>query len=211
MFNKDPFVIKPETFELIQQLQAKDFLKDFYLVGGTALALVLGHRNSIDIDLFTQNNFSTLELSEQLSDFSSVSISFDRANTLMCVINDIKTDFIKHNYNLINKPISEEGIIYLSIEDIAAMKLNAIARSGKRLKDFIDIYFLLELFSVSQMLGFYEQKYPQSNKLIALKGLGYFGDIDINIDPPILKKPLEINKIQSRITEGILNSKKIFL
>ena len=57
MLNKDPFIIKPETFNLIQELQSLDILKEFYLVGGTALALKLGHRNSIDIDLFTKNEF----------------------------------------------------------------------------------------------------------------------------------------------------------
>ena len=55
-------------------------------------------------------------------------------------------------------PITEEGITFLSKEDIAAMKLNAIINSGQRLKDFIDIYFLLEHFSIKDMLGFFETK-----------------------------------------------------
>jgi hypothetical protein len=210
MFCKDPFIINPETFSLIQELQRLDFLKEFYLVGGTALALKLGHRNSIDIDLFTQNEFSTQEFVEKLADNKEFFKSFERENTLMCFINSIKTDFIRHNYPLINEPITEEGITYLSLEDIAAMKLNAIAQSGKRLKDFIDIYFLLEHFSINQMLGFYALKYPNSNKLIALRGLEYFGDIDPEIDPPKLKKPLSISKIKERIIEGILHLNKTF-
>jgi len=210
MLYKDPFIINPETFSLIQELQSLDFLKEFYLVGGTALALKLGHRNSIDIDLFTQNEFSTQELVEKISLNKDFFKSFERENTLMCFINSIKTDFIRHNYPFVKSPITEEGITYLSLEDITAMKLNAIAQSGKRLKDFIDIYFLLEHFSVNEMLSFYEIKYPFSNKLIALRGLEYFGDIDLSIDPPILKKPLPLKKIQKRIIDGILHLNKKF-
>jgi hypothetical protein len=58
MLLKDPFIVRPSTFKLIQQLQALPELGEFYLVGGTALALQLGHRNSIDIDLFTKNDFT---------------------------------------------------------------------------------------------------------------------------------------------------------
>jgi hypothetical protein len=210
MLYKDPFIINPTTFSLIQELQSLPFLKDFYLVGGTALALKLGHRNSIDIDLFTQNEFSTREIAEKLSLNRNFFISFERENTLMCYINSIKTDFIRHNYSFVNEPITEEGITYLSMEDIAAMKLNAIAQSGKRIKDFIDVYYLLEHFSVNEMLSFYEIKYPFSNKLIALRGLEYFNDIDLNIDPPILKKPLPLLKIQKRIKDGILHLNKKF-
>lgn len=210
MLIKDTFIIKPETFLLIQELQSLEILKDFYLVGGTALALKLGHRNSIDIDLFTQNEFSTQEIEEEISKKQNYLKTFERKNTLMCFINSIKTDFIRHNYPFVNEPITEEGITYLSLEDICAMKLNAIAQSGKRLKDFIDIYFLLEHYSVNQMLDFYQIKYPFSNKMIALRGLEYFEDIDLNIDPPMLKKPIPLSKIKARIIDGILHLNKKF-
>ena len=210
MLCKDPFIIDPKTFSLIQEIQSLEIFKDFYLVGGTALALKLGHRNSIDIDLFTQNEFSTEEIKAYLSNKNDVIISFERNNTLMCYINSIKSDFIRHNYPFVKNPITEEGITFLSLEDICAMKLNAIVQSGKRLKDFIDIYFLLEHFSINEMLNFYEIKYPNSNKMIALKGLDYFEDIDVNLDPPRLKKPLPLSKIKKRIIEGILHLNKKF-
>lgn len=158
MLYKDPFIIKSETFALIQELQKLDFLKDFYLVGGTALALKLGHRNSIDIDLFTQNEFDENELIQNLKDKFTLNVSFTKKSTIISTINSIKTDFIRHNNPLIREPITEEGITYLSMEDIAAMKLHAIENSGKRLKDFIDIYFLLEHFSLNKMLRFYAIK-----------------------------------------------------
>ena len=168
MLCKDPFIINPKTFSLIQELQSLDFLKDFYLVGGTALALRLGHRNSVDIDLFTQNEFDDNELMESLLQKFDLKLIFNRKNTIICSINGVKTDFIRHHYPLVNNLVQEEGITHLSLEDICAMKLHAIQNSGQRLKDFIDVYFLLEHFSLNQMLGFYEIKYQHSNKLIAL-------------------------------------------
>lgn len=136
--------------------------------------------------------------------------TFNRKNTIIGFINKIKVDFITHPYPLINPPITEEGITLLSKEDIAAMKLNAIANSGQRLKDFIDIYFLLQHFSLKDMLHFFEIKYPNTNPLVALKAVTYFGDIDENIDPPKLVKPLAVKKIKERITNAVINTNKIF-
>ncbi len=210
MLHKDSFIINPQTFKLIQELQSLNFLKDFYLVGGTALALQLGHRNSIDIDLFTQNEFDDVELMENLLETYSLNVIYNRKNTIICSINNIKTDFIRHNYPLINKPITEEEITYLSLEDIAAMKLNAIVNSGKRLKDFIDIYYLLEHFSLNKMLDIYEIKYSHLNIMIALRAINFFDEIDPNIDPPILKNPLELSKIIKRINDALLHGNKTF-
>jgi len=210
MLHKDPFIIKPETVVLIQQLQALPFLKEYYLVGGTALALQLGHRNSIDIDLFTRNDFDPASILNQLQKQFDIQATFTSANTLLSFVNKVKVDFITHNYLLVLPPITEEGITYLSLQDIAAMKLNAISNSGKRLKDFIDIYFLLEHFSLSEMIEFYTIKYPNFNPLIALRAINYFDDIDPNIDPPKLKEKLPLTEIKKRITDSVLHSKKKF-
>jgi hypothetical protein len=210
MLHKEPYIVSSETFLLIQQLQSFTELNDFYLVGGTALALHLGHRNSIDIDLFSKLDFDTEKIVNLLqSEFSFTEI-FLRKNTIIGIINGIKVDFITHPYENIYPPITEEGITFLSKEDIAAMKLNAIVNSGQRLKDFIDIYFLLEYFSVEGMLGFFERKYSNVNTLIALKAISYFDDIDETIDPPKLIKPLPVDKIKKRITEAVKHTHKIF-
>jgi hypothetical protein len=210
MLHKDPFIIAPETFKLIQELQAIPELKEFYLVGGTALALQLGHRNSIDIDLFSANEFEAEFIINLLKLTYSVKATLARKGTLLSVVNNIKTDFVRHNYPLLQPPLSEEGIQFLSTTDIAAMKFHAIIQSGKRLKDFIDIYFLLSRFSMKQMLGFFTAKYTYSNELIALKAVNYFDDIDPNIDPPKLLKPLPLDSITKRIREATMKPDKIF-
>ncbi|MEO8711284.1 MAG: nucleotidyl transferase AbiEii/AbiGii toxin family protein, partial [Parafilimonas sp.] len=142
------------------------------------MALQLGHRNSIDIDLFTQDDLNSKSLGSLLKSKFQVRLDYEGNNTLLSVINNIKVDFIKHPYSFVNPPITEEEISFLSKEDISAMKLNAIINSGQRLKDFIDIYFLLEHFSINDMLRFFEIKYPNTNSLIALKAVSYFDDID---------------------------------
>lgn len=210
MFHKDPFIIAPETFRLIQQLQAITELKEFYLVGGTALALQLGHRNSIDIDLFTKNEFEPDYIINLLQPGYKVTTTLSRKGTLLSVVNNIKTDFIRHNYPLLKTPITEEGITFLSKEDIAGMKFHAIIQSGKRLKDFIDVYFLLQHFSMNQMIEFFTQKYTYSNPMIAMKAINFFGDIDQNLDPPKMLKPLPLKKITDRIQQATQKPDKIF-
>lgn len=210
MLHKDSFIIAPATFNLIQELQSIPELKEFHLVGGTALALQLGHRNSIDIDLFTLQEFDETFIIDNILSNYIVNEIFRRRSTLICLVNNIKTDFIRHNYPLLNPPITEENITFLSMEDIAGMKFHAIIQSGKRLKDFIDIYFLLEYFSMQQMVGFYSSKYPYSNAMIAMKAVNFFDDIDENMDPPKLLKPLPLKKIIDRIKEATLKPEKIF-
>lgn len=212
MLHKDPFIIKPATFQLIQQLQALPELKEFYLVGGTALALQLNHRNSIDIDLFTSNEFENETIINYITshqfDFDA---KFNFKNTIIGFINKVKVDFICHAYPLVLPPITEEGITFLSLQDIAAMKLNAISNSGKRLKDFIDVYFLLQHFSLHEMIEFYTIKYPRFNPLIPLKAINFFDDIDPAIDPPKLRSKLPLSEIKKRIRDSVLHSRKKFI
>ncbi len=210
MLHKDPKIIAEKTFNLIQQLQALAELEGFYLVGGTSLALQMGHRNSIDIDLFSKKDFDENFIMEVIGKKYSFEKKFSRKNTIIGFINNIKVDFISHAYNYVKPPVTEEGITYLSKEDIAAMKLNAISNSGQRLKDFIDVYYLLQYFSVNDMIGFFEIKYPNVNPLIPLKAINYFDDIDESIDPPKLLNPVSIKQIKKRINDAVLHSRKIF-
>jgi Nucleotidyl transferase AbiEii toxin, Type IV TA system len=199
MLHKSSAIIAPETFSLIQELQALPQLSDFFLVGGTALALQLGHRNSIDIDLFARREFEPAEIENLLAGLFTYKTTLARKNTILAVINQIKTDFIRHNYPLLQPLVTEEGITFLSKEDIAAMKLHAIIQSGKRLKDFIDIYFLLQHFNMQQMIEFFTVKYQYSNPMIAMKAVTFFDEIDENADSPKLLKPLPLADIKKRI------------
>lgn len=211
MLHKDPYLIAPETFELIVRLQKEPELDQFYLVGGTSLALQLGHRNSIDIDLFTTSEFENSILIDHLAaEGIKIDIKLNVKNTIIGFLNGIKVDFVRHNYPLINEPITEEGVTMLSLQDIAAMKIHAITNSGKRLKDFVDIYYLLERFCMEELVECYTHKYTNFNPMIALRALSYFDDIDPDIDPPKMQKPLPIEKITSRIKDAVLHPKKTY-
>ncbi|MEI6576810.1 MAG: nucleotidyl transferase AbiEii/AbiGii toxin family protein [Bacteroidota bacterium] len=181
--------VDQSTLELLIQIQKKEYLKGFYLVGGTALALIMGHRKSIDIDLFSNFSFDAVQMLDNLSADFSFDLFFSANNTIKGSINLVKVDILAHRYPLVCEPVILENISMLSVEDIIAMKLNAISVSGQRVKDFIDIYYLLEKYSIEEMLGFYKKKYAQYNEVNVLKSLCWFEDVDLSDWPVLLKNP----------------------
>lgn len=190
--------IEQDTLELLIKLQQDDILKNFSLAGGTALALQIGHRTSDDLDLFTQQYFDTNQLLEYLESSYNFILYYSARNTLKGVIGNVNLDFIAHRYPLAGNSITAGVIRLLSIEDIAAMKLNAIAADGTRAKDFIDIYFILKRFNLSQILGFYSTKYTKRNQFHILKSLSYFDDIDVTAWPKmILETDLNFSMLKS--------------
>jgi len=171
--------IDDSTLELLIRLMADKVMDDFVLVGGTALALQIGHRISVDIDLFSMGGFNENDLADHLRFEYQFELDFISKNTVKGEIHGIQLDCIAHPYPWI-KPLILKGDIRLaSYDDIAAMKLNAIAGNGSRVKDFIDIAFLSGKIPFSQMLSGYEEKY-NSNPIIPVKAITYFEDINFH-------------------------------
>jgi hypothetical protein len=194
--------VEPSTLELLIQLQEKSYLDGFYLVGGTALALRMGHRKSADLDLFSNFDFDAGSLLENLTIEFGFKLFFSSSNTLKGRVGSVELDIIAHRYPLIRKQVITEKIAMLSIEDIAAMKLNAIAVSGQRSKDFIDLYYLLEEFSMKEIISFYMEKYSQHNEVNILKSITWFEDVDLADWPVLLKAPsIKWEKIKERIVD----------
>jgi hypothetical protein len=156
-------------------------LDNFLLVGGTALALQLGHRQSIDIDLFSTESFDEEILIQQLAENYSIEYSNKGIRTLNLQLNGIKTDILGYKYPLIGTPVIEDGIRMMGRKDISAMKLGAISGRGKK-KDFYDLFFLLKEFSISEMLSFYSQKFNVTNVFHIIKSIDYFVDAEIDAD-----------------------------
>lgn len=203
--------VKGELFELLRQLMDDPITEDFNLAGGTALSLFLGHRESIDLDLFTVNTFDAAVLEKHLESKYGFKKSFGKdRNTLIGHINDIKTDLIRHPYPYAASLTIKNGIRLYSMNDIAAMKLSAIADNGTRLKDFVDIAFLSEKMSLKEMLKSYQKVYDKDDYFYAVRGLSYFRDIDFSIRIKLMKGKFEWNLIQDRIIEMIRNEEKIF-
>ncbi|MEO6134444.1 MAG: nucleotidyl transferase AbiEii/AbiGii toxin family protein [Ginsengibacter sp.] len=177
------------TLELLTQLQSIDLFKDLRLVGGTSLALQIGHRKSIDLDLFGNIDVDVLEINNALSGAGNVTQLKDSKNIHIYLVNGIKVDIVNYTYPWLQGMIDDEGIRLASCEDIAAMKLAAIAGRGTK-KDFIDLFFLLKHLSLNRMLQLYQEKYSDGSLFMVLKSLIYFEDADLDLMPDMLI-PLE--------------------
>ena len=172
---------------LLIQFSSSDYLDNFALAGGTSLSLQIGHRKSIDIDMFAFEDTDMQELSLLLEgSFEKIIIRKTSKVFIFCAINSVKCDFVKHsNHRLVKPIITIDGIRMYSREDIAAMKLNAICGRGVK-KDFYDIYSLLQQFSLKEMLEFYDYKFKSDNSWMALRSLQYFEDADGQEEPELI-------------------------
>lgn len=181
--------VEDSTLELLARLSQGTIPEsyEFALAGGTALALQIGHRKSIDLDFFTLREFDTDAIEEALQGFEALTIVEKNKNSLTVILNGVKTDFIRHNYPLIVPLKKNEGIALYAVPDIAAMKLNAIINRGSR-KDFFDLFFLLELFSAVELAGFFKRKYGNRSEMMLYKSLFYFQDAEQEPDPVLIKK-----------------------
>lgn len=154
--------------------------KEWYLAGGTALALLIGHRESVDFDFFCPDVFDSSELSRELASFlPSFEITQEEENTLGLLMNGVKISFMTFQYPLLKPLIETPELMLASLEDIAGMKLSAI-RSRHAQKDYIDLYFLLQIFSVSEICGFFFEKFGHViTESLLRKYLTYFDDIEL--------------------------------
>jgi len=171
-------VLNRKQKELLKKL---GFLKKygFYLAGGTNLALQIGHRTSLDFDFYTKKRFDSLELHRLLEkNFKEIILLQKAEGTLIVKINSVAISFFQYPYPLFFSLIKYQNFPPLaSKEDIAAMKIIAISDRGTK-RDFIDIYFLLEEFSLKEIFGFVKKKYPNFNIYVGLMGLTYFIDAE---------------------------------
>lgn len=210
MIYNDPDVILPETFNLLRQIQQDAFFDGFFLVGGTALALQIDHRLSIDLDFFSIQPFDNQQVEAHFSEQYGFQTDYVATNTLKGFVQNVKVDFLTHAYPLVKPLLQEDGLSLASLEDIGAMKLNAIAHSGNRQKDFYDLFFLLEHHSLQDLLLAYQTKYSNSNPIIPLKGITWFGDIDFEIEKPMLKRKISFEAVKKRLLESTKKPEKVF-
>lgn len=177
--------VKKSTYALLKELQTEPLLFSTRLVGGTALSLQIGHRESDDLDLFSTEPLNGMNLQSLLIDKYKFVPSVVSGNTLIGFINGIKIDVIYHPFQWIAPAVNEDGIKLASLPDIAAMKMHAIINSGKRPKDFVDIAFLSMHFSYNEIKQLLLKRYPAYDPIMADKAIIYFGDIDELLIPEI--------------------------
>lgn len=176
-------------------------LKDFFLVGGTALSFQIGHRISIDLDLFSLQAFDEDLLLGMMELGYRFILDFRSRNTLKGEIDGVKVDLITHGYPLVKPLLTVEGVRLCSLEDIAAMKLNAISGNGTRLKDFIDVAYLSSHLTFTDMMDAYEAKYATRNPTVVLKSLVYHQDIRFDEPIDMLQGKYRWKQIEKRLSD----------
>ncbi len=192
----------PETKQVLDKLRSENLLSEyhFYLAGGTALALQLGHRQSSDLDWFTPN-FPKMQLLLQHLHKYKIAITQTAPGTLDCLIDGVKVSFMEYTYPMIKHLIEFDGIKMAHTLDIACMKITAISSRGSK-KDFIDLYKVLETITLDELFVLFEKKYNgvQYNKMHILKSLTYFDDAESDPDPDYLE-PIEWETVKNTLVQ----------
>lgn len=170
------------------RLTALPMLSDMRLVGGTALALQLGHRRSVDLDFFGCVSTDTNSVIAELNKIGRVGIISCTETIRRLTIDDVKVDIVDYSdVPWIDGAVVSDNLRLASLRDIAAMKMNAIVGRGSR-KDFVDLYFLLQHFSFSDIMDCYRQKYPAGTDYRAMMSSVYFKDAEIQPMPEMLSE-----------------------
>ena len=181
----------------------------FYLAGGTALALLLGHRISIDLDFFSENAFSVSSLVLQLNTLGNLKIEDQSENTFNGSLDGVKISFFYYPYPLLFPTKKYNNVALADERDIVAMKIQAISDRGSK-KDFVDLFVLLKKYSLNDILKFFNKKYEKFNynRLHILKSLSYFYDADTNAELVYIHPIswIEVKKFIENVVDQYLKS-----
>lgn len=182
-------VLFTETRRVFGRLGELPELASFYLAESTAAALQLGHRLSLDLDLFTERPWSWERIAPALSSVGDVVVDRQEAGTFVGSVDGVRVSLFHYPYVMLEQPIATRfGIPLASLTDIGCMKLVAIAQRGSR-KDFIDLYFLgREGLTVRDIVRALSRKTPgvEWNPVHLLRALAYFEDAESEPQPVML-------------------------
>ncbi len=131
-------ILDKKTKHIFDEIKKNKIVNNFYLAGGTALALQLGYRKSIDLDWFSQKQFSTKKLKQKLSIIGKLKINEETKDTLNCELDGVKLSFFEYPYKVLFPFVKYKNIKLADTRDIACMKIDAISSRASK-KDFIDI------------------------------------------------------------------------
>ncbi|MBI3260931.1 nucleotidyl transferase AbiEii/AbiGii toxin family protein [Candidatus Berkelbacteria bacterium] len=190
--------LAPKTKKAFELLGTVEMVQQFYLAGGTAAALYLGHRFSHDLDFFSTQRFDSELLRLELEKAGKLAIEFKKKDTLLGKFNGVKISFFYYPYPLLNPLNHFSSVAITDPKDIGAMKINAIAGRGIK-RDFIDLYFLIKAnqWQLVEVIAWFTKKYKKSNynMVHVLNALIYFADADTTATPQMIK-PVNWNKVK---------------
>ena len=186
-------VLSKKARECLAVLGKVNLVKNAYLAGGTALALQIRHRISVDFDFFTPKKFNEeIFIRKLLTLPFSFELERSAEGTILGHLSKTRFSLFFYDYPLLEKPRKFLGVNIAGIKDITAMKLAAISHRGAK-RDFIDLYFILakeRFFTLEESLTFYERKFKllSANKLHILKSLVYFADAESDVMPKMIQE-----------------------
>src|SRR3972149_2964473 len=182
MFTK---ALLPDTFRALQLVSKISAFQKAYLAGGTALALLIGHRISVDLDFFTEKEFDENRTANSLSNIKEFKELRKDWRTILGKINKTSVSLFYYKYPVIEKPRTFEEIQIIGKRDLAAMKLHAIEERGTR-RDFIDLFFIAKDYSLDEIIELYDQKYGvlDDHLYSIVRALNYFEDAERELSMP---------------------------
>lgn len=198
--------VSPLLKEVLLDLMQEEIFLPFRLVGGTALSLQIGHRMSVDIDLFSDADYGSIDFNA-IKNFFQNKFAYCNSSSSEIVafgtyyeVGNSKDDFVKIDLYYTDEFVFEQlytnTVRMASVAEIIAMKLDVILRGGRK-KDFWDLHYFLKTVSLDDMILFFQKRYPYNDNYIQIKQkLTDFTAADLDFEPNcLLSKNWEIIKI----------------
>jgi predicted nucleotidyltransferase component of viral defense system len=197
--------VSPLLKDILIDLMTEDLFSPFRLVGGTALSLQVGHRMSVDIDLFSDIEYGSLDFKDFRSYLENKypyceSRNIDNVSFgTYFEVGYSKQDYIKIDFyytdEFVHNVVTIDNIRMASPQEIIAMKLEVIVNT-KRKKDFWDLHYFLSIYTIDEILSFYTLRYPYNDNVRLKELLVDFGEADFEPDPKcLLNKSWEVIKL----------------
>lgn len=198
-------VLPAATDKVWSLLKDEPYMEQFYLAGGTGLALQIGHRISRDLDFFTRTVFDTSALVQKLVSLGAFQLELKGEQTVVGILNETKLSFLGYKYPLLEPSSVLRGIQVASVPDIACMKIDAISSRGTK-RDFIDLFFIAKNLPLTEILRLFQKKYAaiSYNLMHVKKSLVYFADADPDPMPEMLQ-PVEWDEVKNFFRNQLKN------
>ena len=197
-------VLPKNSKTILPILSNSAFMSQFYLAGGTALALYFGHRMSGDFDFFSQKPFDESALISRISKLGKFQLEQKSEQTVIGMLNNVKLSFLGYNYPLLFPLENFNGLNIASVLDIACMKIDAIASRGTK-RDFIDVYFIIKkTATLTKILNYFEKKYRalNYNMMHIKKSLVFFDDADLE-PMPVMLEPVDWEAVKKFFRDSV--------
>jgi hypothetical protein len=181
--------VPEQTRRNLAVLARAGITRPFYLAGGTAAALHLGHRISVDLDFFGPGAFDAEGLAGHLADVGRFRLESFAPDTLLGSFEEVRISFFRYRYSLADEPVTVLDTLVVGLGDLAAMKIEAIGQRGAR-RDFVDLYFICQSrMTLAEALEWHRRKFADLNISVMhlIRSLAYFEDAEADPMPEMLK------------------------